>query len=137
MDEGCDIVGCTRYSYGGRVYGGSFIERILSRMANKIFYSFGSRTFTDSTNGIKMLRISKFKNMEFKAKVGWSIGFELAIISQRENMRLGEVPMISINRFYGGKSSFSVGPWIIEYLKFFFRGFKEVRKSGNRKVMRI
>ena len=138
MDRGCDIVGCTRYDYGGRIYGGSLSERVLSQLANKLFYIFASKTFTDSTNGIKMFRLSKFKNMNIEAKVGWSIGFEFAIKSQIQRMKLGEVPISSMNRFYGGTSKFTLGPWVNEYTRWFYFGFKNLAFQKNKpKVMRI
>jgi len=134
MDKGCDLVNCTRYSNGGRVFGGSPIGRQLSRLANKLFYVFGPSTLTDSTIGIKMLRVSKFKDINFEAKSGWSIGFELAIRAQAEKMNLGEVPITSINRFYGGESSFSLGPWFVEYTKWFFKGLKKLNGTEYRKA---
>ncbi|PIN91403.1 hypothetical protein COU57_00860 [Candidatus Pacearchaeota archaeon CG10_big_fil_rev_8_21_14_0_10_32_14] len=138
MDRGCDIVGCTRYDYGGRIYGGSLSERILSKLSNKLFYLFVSKTFTDSTNGIKMLRTSRFKDINFEAKVGWSIGFEIAIKSQIERMNLGEVPISSMNRFYGGKSKFTLGPWVNEYTRWFFYGYKKLAFQKNKpKVLRL
>jgi dolichol-phosphate mannosyltransferase len=134
MEKGCDIISCTRYSHGGRVFGGSFIGRQLSRTANKLFYLFGPKTFTDSTVGIKMLRVSKFKKMKFESKAGWSIGFELAIKSQKEKMKLGECPITSINRFYGGESSFSLNTWLIEYIKWFIRGLKDLSGPDFRRA---
>lgn len=134
MEQGCDLINCTRYAYGGRVYGGSFIARNLSRIANKLFFSFGPKTITDATNGIKMLRTSKFKDLDFEAKAGWSIGFEIAIKSHILGMKIGEIPIISINRFYGGESSFSLKPWLIEYVKWFIFGIKELNRFKTKKI---
>ena len=54
MDEGCDFVSCTRYAYGGRRLGGSFIGGVLSRLANGLFSRLSGSQLTDATTGIKM-----------------------------------------------------------------------------------
>jgi len=132
MDRGCDIVSATRYAYGGRVFGGARIGRHLSRISNWLFHFLSGSSFTDSTVGIKMFRPSVFKKIDLKAKAGWSFGFELAIKAQLQGFRLGEVPIISINRFYGGKSSFRFGPWVSEYTKWFAWGAWNLLKKGKR-----
>lgn len=134
MEQGCDIVNCTRYAYGGRVYGGSLIARQLSRIANKLFFVFGPRTLTDYTMGVKMLRTSKFKDMEFTSCKGWSVAFEIAIKSHLRNFKLGEIPIISINRFYGGESSFSLKSWMFEYMQWFVFGIQELNRFKKKKM---
>lgn len=133
MDNGCDFVSATRYAYGGRCLGGVFISRLLSRTANKIFHIISRSAFTDSTLGIKMFRRAVFDKLKLEAKpIGWAVAFEMSIKAQLAGLRLGEVPIISINRFYGGKSSFKLGPWVKEYSKWFFWGFKELHKRGKK-----
>lgn len=132
MDEGCDLVSATRYSHGGRLLGGYLMSRFLSRIANRLFYHFSGSALTDSTIGIKMFRRSIFDQIELNSKpVGWAVAFELAIKSQLAGLKLGEVPIISINRFYGGKSSFKLGPWVIEYSKWFLWGLWNLYRSGK------
>jgi len=127
MDEGCDLVSATRYKYGGRNLGGSLSSRIISRIANKLFYIISKSAITDATLGVKMFRKSAFQRLRLVSKpVGWAVAFEIAIKSQLAGWKLGEVPIISINRFYGGKSSFRLGAWVIEYTKWFFWGLKHL-----------
>lgn len=142
MDQGCDLVSATRYAYQGRVYGGSHISRFLSRWANRFFHMLVRFSLTDSTVGIKMFKRSVFEALNLESRpVGWVIAFELAIKAQRMGLRLGEVPIISINRFYGGKSSFKPGPWIIEYSKWFWWGLKQSyhrgRSKGEKVVLKV
>lgn len=127
MDAGCGLVGCTRYAYGGRVFGGSWIQKILSRTANVLFRLLSSSRLTDATFGPKMFRPEFFKKINIEAKRGWAIAFELSIKAQATGLRVGEVPITSINRFYGGEATFSLGKWFTEYLKWFFRGIRELR----------
>jgi glycosyltransferase involved in cell wall biosynthesis len=134
MDSGCDLVSATRYAYGGRAMGGYLTSRFLSRTANTIFRILVPSSLTDSTIGIKMFRKSMFKKINLCAKpVGWACAFELAIKAQLNCFKLGEVPITSINRFYGGKSSFKLGAWFNEYVKWFFWGIKEFYWSGRYK----
>ncbi len=131
MEEGCDLVSATRYAHGGRVLGGATMSRFLSRLANRLFYWISGIALTDSTVGIKMFRRSVFKKIKLDSNIGWSAAFELAIKCQLEGMRLGEVPIISINRFYGGNSSFKVGPWVVQYSRLFLWGVVSLYKSGK------
>ncbi len=130
MEEGYDLVNCTRYSKGGRYLGGVFISRVLSRLANKLFCIFTKSQLTDLTLGIKMFRKSILKQIPLKAQTGWAIAFELALKVQIARLKMVEVPIISINRFYGGESNFKLGSWVVEYSKWFVWGLKEFSKMG-------
>lgn len=130
MDAGCDFVSCTRYAYGGRRLGGSWVGGVLSRVANRLFRYFSRSQLTDATTGIKMFTPSVFEQLHLEARpVGWAVAFELAIKAQLAGLRLGEVPIVSIDRLYGGKSTFRLGPWTVEYFRWFMWGLWELRKS--------
>ena len=128
MGKGCELVSCTRYAHGGKVLGGSVIARPLSKIANKLFYWIGFSALTDSTIGIKMFRCDIFDRIALEARpVGFAFAFELAIKAQIAWLKLGEVPIVSLNRLYG-ESSFAFGPWVKEYLRWFFYGLKNYDK---------
>jgi dolichol-phosphate mannosyltransferase len=135
MDRGCDLVSCTRYAYGGRRLGGSFIQAVLSITGNKIFRLIGGLPLTDSTTGIKMFRRDLFEKLELQSNIGWAVLFELAIKASILNVKMGEVPIISIDRLYGGSSTFKIGPWLIEYLKWFIYGIRYRSKRKTKKIM--
>lgn len=137
MEEGCDLVSCTRYAYGGRRLGGSFVQGILSKAANKLFRTISGTALTDSTTGIKMFKKSILDKITLESKpVGWAVVFELAVKSQAAGLRLGEVPIVSIDRLYGGRSTFNLGPWVGEYLKWFIWGIAHLHKMNKkRKIM--
>jgi glycosyltransferase involved in cell wall biosynthesis len=125
MDQGCEFVSCTRYAHGGRRLGGSRIGRMLSWLANKLFFYIFKSALTDCTTGIKMFRKSLFDGIKFESgSVGWTFVFEMSIKAQLQGCKLGEVPIISIDRLYGGESTFKLVPWFIEYLKWFVWGVK-------------
>jgi dolichol-phosphate mannosyltransferase len=133
MECGCDFVSCTRYANGGRRLGGSLIGGILSRAANWLFYHVAGSAFTDCTTGVKMFRRPVFDMLNLEARpVGWAVAFEMAIKAELAGLRLGEVPIISIDRLYGGKSTFRVWPWVREYMRWFRWGMRRLRSSGNK-----
>jgi dolichol-phosphate mannosyltransferase len=130
MDAGCQFVSCTRYAYGGRRLGGSWVGGLLSRGANRLFRRLSGCQLTDATTGIKMFTREVFDSLHLEARpVGWAVAFEMAIKAQLAGLRLGEVPIVSIDRLYGGKSTFRIGPWTVEYFRWFVWGLKELRKG--------
>ena len=132
-DQGCEFISCTRYAHGGRRLGGSLIGKTLSYMANFLFHHLSGAALTDSTTGIKMFRRNIFPQLQLKANsVGWTVAFEMAIKAQLLGFRLGEVPIISIDRLYGGESTFHLRSWVFEYLKWYFWGTKELRKQKTK-----
>lgn len=129
MENGCDMVSCTRYAHGGRRLGGSFIGKNLSRIANFLFHKISGSVLTDCTTGIKMFRPSLFNALELTSQpIGWVIAFEMAIKTQIGGFTLGEVPITSIDRLYGGQSTFRLGPWLVEYWRWFVWGHRMLRK---------
>jgi dolichol-phosphate mannosyltransferase len=129
MDGGCEFVSCTRYAHGGRRLGGSVIGGALSRLANRMFRALTHCQLTDATTGIKMFTRPVFEQLHLEAKpVGWAVAFEMSIKAQLAGFRLGEVPIVSIDRLYGGTSTFRVGPWTAEYFRWFLWGVRKLRK---------
>lgn len=129
MESGCDFVSCTRYAYGGRRLGGSWIGGLLSRAANRWFCRLSGLQLTDATTGIKMFRRELFETLKLEARpIGWAVTFEMAIKAQLAGLTLGEVPIVSIDRLYGGKSTFVLGPWVSEYSRWFWWGLRRSRR---------
>jgi dolichol-phosphate mannosyltransferase len=130
MEQGCDFVSCTRYAHGGRRLGGSFIGGLLSRLANWMFCRLSGFRLTDATTGIKMFKPALFEELHLEARpVGWAVAFEMGIKAQLAGLKLGEVPIVSIDRLYGGKSTFALGSWTAEYLRWFLWGLRQSRRS--------
>ncbi len=134
IDRGCDLVSCTRYSLGGKRLGGSRIGGFLSRTANVLFRLLSGSVLADATTGIKMARRSVFETIRFEARMGWAFAFELSIKAQLMGYRLGEVPIISIDRLFGGDSTFRLRAWVVEYLRWFFWGIRALRTSPRPRV---
>ncbi len=140
MQEGCDMVSCSRYAHGGRRLGGSIIGGVFSRFANRLFHGLAGCVMSDATTGIKLFRRSLFPDLQLEANpVGWAVTFEMAMKAQLAGWKLGEVPVISIDRLYGGKSTFRLGPWTWEYLRWFIWGCRRLRRvpKSERPTVRI
>ena len=132
MEQGCEFVSCTRYAHGGRRLGGSVVGGVLSRAANRLFHWLAGSVLTDCTTGIKMFRRDQFDRLHLESRpVGWAVAFEMAIKAQLLGLSLGEVPIISIDRLYGGKSTFRAGAWTAEYFRWFTWGLWQLRLAGR------
>jgi len=131
MDQGYDVVSSTRYAQGGRVLGGAPMGRFLSYTANKVFYFLCDTKLTDATVSMKMYRRTIFEKIKLESDIGWSVSFELAFKSHLNNLKITEVPIISINRFYGGTSSFRLWSWSMAYTKLFLWGIRKLHAKGK------
>ncbi len=128
--HGCDLVSATRYGLGGRRLGGSWIGHVCSRTANVVFRRVTGFVMSDATTGMKMIKKSVFKRIPIEAgAVGWAFSFELAIKAQFYGLRLGEVPVVSVDRIFGGDSTFRLGAWAREYFRWFCWGVKYLKKG--------
>jgi glycosyltransferase involved in cell wall biosynthesis len=140
MREGCDFVSITRYAYGGQRMGGSFIGGRLSRTANWLFHFLVRSPFTDATTGGKMFRRELFDRLRLESQpIGWAFAFEMAIKAQFLGVPLGEVPLKSIDRLFGGQSSFRVVSWVVEYSRWFLWGAGQAwrRRAWRRPPIRV
>lgn len=135
MNDGVEFVSVTRYAQGGRRLGGSMIGQLLSRTANKMLGLVSGMGLTDATTGIKMFRRSDFGRLtQGTSSVGWSIAFEMAINAQLFGLKLGEVPTISVDRLFGGQSSFKLVPWVIGYLGYFAMAMRRLPRAPKADV---
>jgi dolichol-phosphate mannosyltransferase len=137
MDEGVEFVSATRYAHGGRRLGGSIIGHILSRTANWLLNTVSGTGLSDSTTGIKMFRRADFPRLSRDTKsVGWAVAFEMATNAQLCGLKLGEVPIISIDRLFGGQSTFQLIPWVVNYFGYFVTAVTKLPRS-TRPVVKV
>jgi GT2 family glycosyltransferase len=138
MKSGVEFVSCTRYAHGGRRLGGSLVGGVLSRTANRLFHKLAGSVLSDSTTGIKMFRRADFDRLDLQSRpIGWAVAFEMAIKAQMAGLRLGEVPIVSIDRLYGGESTFKLGPWVGEYMRWFVWGAQRLRTAARRSEVEV
>jgi dolichol-phosphate mannosyltransferase len=127
MERGCDLVSATRYTAGGKRYGGSLLGHVLSYTANRLFRLLTATALSDCTTGFKMFRRDLFHRLELSGEgSGWSFAFEMAIQAQLLDLKLGEVSIVSIDRLFGGQSTFRPLPWIASYSRWFVYGMRKL-----------
>ncbi len=140
MDQGCEFVSGTRYAHGGRRLGGASVGGLLSRTANWLFRFLAASALSDTTTGFKMFRRSDFDRFDLDAHAaGWVTVLEMAIKAQILGLKLGECPVTSVDRLYGGgQSTFRLGPWFAAYLKWFLWSLWHLRRAsgGTRTLVR-
>jgi len=130
IEKNLDFISGTRYSKGGIRLGGSFLGAIFSRVANNLFTFFTNIPLTDCTTGIKMMKKNVWNSIELESKpVGWAYAFELTIKVYLNDYKIDEFPLKSVDRLFGGSSTFKFGPWLVEYMKWFIWGVKNVKKK--------
>ena len=130
LNDGYDFVSGTRYAKGGLRLGGSLVASFLSRLANKLFCMFTSFPLSDCTTGIKMMKKTVWNSIVLESKpIGWAVAFELTIKVYIKNLKITEAPLKSVDRLFGGSSTFKTMPWIKEYLKWFFWGIKSIKNK--------
>tara|TARA_B100000029_G_scaffold509087_1_gene597479 strand:- start:2241 stop:2966 length:726 start_codon:yes stop_codon:yes gene_type:complete len=129
LGQGYEFVSGTRYAKGGKRIGGSLLGSILSRIANKLFKILTNFPLSDCTTGIKMMKKNIWNNIQLESNpVGWAFAFELTIKTYLNNYKISEVPLKSVDRLFGGKSTFKPISWVREYSKWFLWGVKKIKK---------
>ena len=104
-------------------------KEYLSRLANKLFKIFTNFPLSDCTTGIKMMRKNIWNNINLESNpVGWAFAFEITIKAYLNNYKISEVPLKSVDRLFGGKSTFKPISWVKEYSKWFLWGIKKIKK---------
>tara|TARA_B100001057_G_scaffold453779_1_gene498877 strand:- start:6142 stop:6861 length:720 start_codon:yes stop_codon:yes gene_type:complete len=125
-----DFLSGTRYSKGGVRLGGSVIGSIFSRLANNLFKLFTSIPLSDCTTGIKMMKKTVWETIKLESKpIGWAYTFELSIKAYLKGFKIDEYPLKSVDRLFGGSSTFKFGPWLKEYLRWFIWGIKKIKNG--------
>ncbi|MDC3104338.1 glycosyltransferase [Candidatus Pelagibacter bacterium] len=130
IKDNYDFVSGTRYSKGGKRLGGSFIGSILSRLANKLFKFLSNVPLSDCTTGIKLFKKSVWNSIKLESKpIGWAFAFELSIKTYLKGFKITEFPLKSVDRLFGGSSTFKLGSWVKEYLRWFVWGIKNTKNE--------
>lgn len=139
-EKNCDLVSGTRYKFGGKRYGGFFLGKNLSRLANLLFKVITKFPLSDATTGVKMFKKSVYEKIEINSNpVGWAFAFELSVKFAMFNTKFGEVPLVAVDRVYGGISTFKGNTlkWSDEYFRWFKWGIKNLKRSNQTKIITL
>lgn len=135
VEKNYDFVSGTRYSKGGLRLGGSFLGGFLSKFGNKLFQFLTNIPLSDCTTGIKMMKKCVWNKVNFTSKpIGWAFSFELSIRVWLLSYKITDFPLKSVDRLFGGSSTFKPIPWILEYGKCFIWGLKKAKIFNIKKI---
>lgn len=104
-----DLTVGSRYLPKSRIVGWSFKRRIFSRLANCYARAILKIPLSDYTNGYRCYRVGALQKMDFTKirSKGYIVLSELAYQLYLQGARLGEIPIVFVNRQRGG-SNFSL-----------------------------
>ena len=75
-----------------------------------------------------MMKKEIWKSITLESKpIGWAFAFELSIKVYINHFKISEYPIKSVDRLFGGSSTFKFNHWLAEYLKWFIWGFRKIR----------
>ena len=113
-----DFVSATRYKNGGKRYGGNYIGRGISFVANKILSLRFLNKISDATTGIKGFHKKHWEILSKNADgVGWSCAMQFCINAYKSRISYAEIPVISVDRPFDGVSTFKLWSWIFGYTR--------------------
>lgn len=131
LESGIDFVSGTRYSKGGKRYGGRFVGKSISFLVNVFLRLRFRNGMTDFTTGIKAFRNLHFEKLIVGANsVGWSCALTFALNASRLKLPIREVPIISVDRVFGGSSTFQLKKWVFGYLNA-IKNFAKLKSVQN------
>lgn len=120
-NDGFDIVCGTRYTGGGKKYGGPFVQDLLSRLANASFYLLTRFPTSDVTNSFKLYRAEFLKNTKIESTGGFEFSMEMTIKGHSRGLKICDIPTIWKQR-KGGESKFQLIAWLRNYLRWYAAG---------------
>ena len=103
-----DCVKASRYIKGGGIKKVPLKRQIISRIANFISSLFFGLGIKDCTNGFRMVKLSKIKDLNFREK-SFPIIFEELYYLKKRNAKIIEVPVILSSRIKT-KTNFTYSP---------------------------
>jgi glycosyltransferase involved in cell wall biosynthesis len=134
LNSGFDLVSATRYSKGGLRLGvGSFSGNLLSRLVATLVLFVTNGRFSDLSTGIKAFKKDVIEiPVEPFSQNGWSFPMEIELRALLGGKKISEIPIISVDRPFGGESSYHAASWILSYSKVIIKVFFLKLKSRAR-----
>jgi dolichol-phosphate mannosyltransferase len=126
-DQGARLVAASRYMPGGKVIGGPFLKRNLSKWAGRTLYWLRGLPTRDATNSFKLYDAQMVNSFNLQSSGGFEISLEITVKAFLAGYRIGEVPTTWRDRTHG-KSRFRLWHWLPRYLRWYFYAFR--RRSG-------
>jgi nucleoside-diphosphate-sugar epimerase len=119
--DGYDLIAGTRYSGGGKKFGGPYIQDAMSRVANASFRYLTNFPTADVTNSFKLYRADFLKSCPIASTGGFEFSMEMTIKARAGGAKICEIPTVWKQR-KGGESRFRILAWMKNYLRWYSLG---------------
>jgi dolichol-phosphate mannosyltransferase len=131
--QGYDLIAGSRYMRGGKVLGGAFVKRTLSRWAGLSLHWLRGLPTRDATNAFKLYDSAMLKAIRIASREGFEINLEITVKAFLSGYRIMEVPATWRDRTRG-QSRFRLWAGLPRYLRWYFYAFRprcsETSRSG-------
>ena len=126
--QGYDVVVGSRYMPGGKISGGPFLKKTMSRVAGVSLRYFRGLPTHDATNAFKIYDAAMLRSMSIESQMGFELNLELTVKAFLAGHRIAEVPSVWSDRTEG-ESRFRVWKWLPHYLHWYFFAFQRRRPT--------
>jgi dolichol-phosphate mannosyltransferase len=130
--KGHHLVAASRYTRGGRVLGGPWLKKNLSRLAGLTLHWFRGLPTSDATNAFKLYDATLLNEIEIESRGGFEINLEVTVKAFLGGYSIVEIPTTWRDRARG-KSRFRLWTWLPRYLKWYgfaFRPRRDFRQAS-------
>lgn len=121
--HGFDLVSASRYVKGGRVIGGPFLKRNLSRWAGRSLRLLRGMPTSDPTNAFKLYDAKMLRALTLESRGGFELSLEITVKAFLAAYRIAELPTTWRDRTCG-QSRFRIWHWLPRYLHWYFYAFR-------------
>jgi dolichol-phosphate mannosyltransferase len=121
--QGYHLVSASRYMPGGRVFGGPFLKRNLSKWAGLSLHWLRGLPTSDATNAFKLYDAEMLKGLTLESRGGFELSLEITVKAFLGGYRITEIPATWRDRTHG-ESRFRMWRWLPLYLRWFFYAFR-------------
>jgi dolichol-phosphate mannosyltransferase len=123
IQDGCDIVCASRFVPGGGMYDCPWLKDTLVRLAATSLHQLAGVPTHDASNGFRMFSRRAIQELPIQSTEGFTYSLELLVRAHRLGWRVGEVPVIWVERSKG-VSRFKVLNWLPAYLRWYGYAFQ-------------
>ena len=128
--QGNALVAGSRYMPGGRMIGGPWLKKNLSRIAGLSLHRLRGLPTSDATNAFKIYDAAMLKTFQIESTAGFEINLELTVKAFLAGYRIAEVPSTWRDRTQG-TSRFRLWAWLPRYLRWYFCAFQRRAAAGK------
>ena len=115
IDRGLSVAVASRYTKNGKYIGRKSFKYFLSKYSGIILNILFRLGTNDPTNMFKAYSSNFLKNVKVESKNGFTLGLEMVVKAKLNNVPIGEMPTIWIDRTHGS-SKFNMKKYLPSYI---------------------